>query len=427
MTVAVRAGRETLADFDAMVVEDPENAWAHAHRGEARRQDGDAAAALADFERALEIRPDYAWAHAHQGLCFRALGRYRAARACFDRALDLNPENAWARAHRANLRMALADFEGALTDADRALAIDPRIVPHSVAERALILNALGRFAETRDWCATEPDDVPARYSLLVAVVHLEGIEATRKDVIALRDVLEELDQTDAVIYRRAGLTALLGEDGEALALLAPLIAVEEYRELAKHDPAWSQLWDEASFLDLFPQVFFPARAKYWFGEAMRAKRAGGLETAARYLDRADALLPDSARILAQRGELARQAGHFEDALADFDRALAREPDRPWTLAHRGAVYRMLHRFDEAAADFERALTLKPDYAWALGYRALIHEFQGEVEACYRLFEETVKLRPALYPDRHGERALLLCRLGRFDEALQAAETAGSFW
>jgi tetratricopeptide (TPR) repeat protein len=84
---------------------------------------------------------------------------------------------------------------------------------------------------------------------------------------------------------------------------------------------------------------------------------------------------------------------------------------------------MLHRFEEAAADFDRALSLRPDYAWALGYRALIHEFAGEDEACYRLFEETVRLCPQLYPDRHGERALLLCRLGRFAEASAAADTA----
>jgi len=247
--------REAWRGFDALLAEDPDDAWALAHRAETRLLLGDPAGALLDFDRALAIRPDYAWAHAHRGACLRAAGRREEARDAFDRALTLRADNAWTLVHRANMEMALGRFDRALEDLDRALALDPEAISHAAGERGLILNALGRYDACIAGCsealAKDSDDFVAAYSLAVARLCRDDDESARQAARTLRDQLTAADpdgRDHARVYRRAGLSALLGEGREALALLARVVpADEECSEIARHDPAWRDLRGDPAF------------------------------------------------------------------------------------------------------------------------------------------------------------------------------------
>ncbi len=250
---------EALGFFDALLALAPGDAWTLAHRAETRLRLGDPISALADFDDALAMRPDYPWAHAHRGVCLRKSGRYSEALAAFNHALALRSDNAWALVHRANMHMALGQFQRALDDVDRALILNPEALPHPAGERGLILNALRRFQESaaccRDALARDPADFVAAYSLAVARTRLKGVAAERGHTSALRDRLAAADpraRDEALVYRRAGLTALLGEIQPALALLARVVpASEEFREVARHDPAWDEFRGESRFQRLW--------------------------------------------------------------------------------------------------------------------------------------------------------------------------------
>ncbi len=416
--------------FGEMLAGEAENAWALAHRAECFFHMGALDRALKDFDRALEIRPDYAWAHGHRGVCLRALGRFEDALQSFNEALALQPEKAWTLVHRGNMNVALGFFQAAMKDLDRALKIDPDIISHAQGERGLIFNAMGRFEEGMACCegalSTDPEDVIALYSFAVARANVDGLEASRQDLVALRERFLKKDpkcECAALIYRRAGLTALVGEHDDALTLLTSVIEIEEYREIAKHDPAWSRFWETTAFIELFPQKQFPARARIWSKKGNQARQDGRLDEALTCYDKAIGYYPNCARTLAQRAELKRLKGLFQEALDDFDRAIQLRSNVPWTLAHRGAVHRMRRQWTLAASDFDRALALRPDYAWALGYRSLIYEFMGDFQSCLNLFEEALRLSPDLFPDQYSERAVLLCQLGHYTEARQQAEKA----
>jgi tetratricopeptide (TPR) repeat protein len=410
--------------FSQMLAQRPDDAWGLAHRAEAHFRLGERDAARADFEQALAIDPDYAWAWSHLGVVLRAQARFEQARDAFDKALTLRPDHAWTLIHRANMQVGLGDYQAALDDCDAALRLDPAIIPSPAGERGLILNALGRFAEAVACCdlglLDAPDDATTLYSRMVAWANLHGLEASKPQLLALLSRFRAQDpegQNEALVYRQAGLHALLCEHEAALALLARLIpGSEEYREVARHDPVWDELEEAATLSSLFSRGGEHEAAEKWRRKGAQARTRGDQAAALGYFRRALRLRPTDASLLALRGDCKRLLGLHHQALSDFTRALARHPDAPWTLAHRGAVYRQLHLFEAAAADFDRALELRPDYAWALGYRALICEFLGDFQNCLNFFEKSWQLCPDLFPNPHAERAVLNLRLGQFERA-----------
>lgn len=420
-----------LECFSEVLTQRPDDAWGLAHRAEARFRLGEHEAALADFERALAIDPNYAWAWAHLGVVLRAAGRFEAAREAFDKALALRPNHAWTLIHRANMQVGLGDYQAALHDCDVALSLDPAVMPSPAGERGLILNALSRFADSVNCCdlglVDAPDDATTLYSRMVAWVNLHGRDASEQELLALLSRFQRQDpdgKDDGLVYRQAGLYALLGDQDTAFRLLARLTpGSEEYREVARHDPVWDELEGSAALTNLFSRGGDHEVLEKWRNKGDLARARGDHGSALGYYRRALRLHPEDAGLLALRGECKRLLGLDHQALSDFTRALARRPDAPWTLAHRGAVYRQLHLFEAAAADFDRALELRPDYAWALGYRALIYEFLGNFQGCLNLFEKAWQLCPDLFPNPHAERAVLNLRLGHYDRASQEAELA----
>jgi Tfp pilus assembly protein PilF len=126
-----------------------------------------------------------------------------------------------------------------------------------------------------------------------------------------------------------------------------------------------------------------------------------------------------------RAKLWQESGRHQDAVDDLDVFLARHETSSNGHILRGASYVALNRPSEAVADFTKALALAPNDIIALTGRATAYEMAGEPEkalADYDAILGPVGGRPnyALGGDRLGkywqQRALLLARLKRFDDA-----------
>lgn len=288
---------KTLADLARNITENPVDAWAIAHRGQIYSQTQRYEEALTDFHQAIELKPDYIWAIAHRGEIYRLTRCWREALADFDRAITLNrnyiwaiahrgatysqmkrseealadlnqtieqkPDYAWALIYRAETYVPRKQYREALADVDQAIELDPTILPHWRGERGLILNYLGRYAETIACCeqALQEDaqDYIARYSLVIGQVCGQGLtEETQAEISDTRAFLKSLleraivtETRAALLYRLGGLAALQGEANQALNCLEEAISLDdEPQEQARHDPAWRDLHHHPHFQSL---------------------------------------------------------------------------------------------------------------------------------------------------------------------------------
>lgn len=135
------------AAFDAMLEQNPEDAWALANRGMAHLWRHDVEAAETDFERALTLDPSNYVAYQGRGVLLYERGEHRAAVEAFSTALRLNA-NPFARVGRARSYTELGDHARALEDY-RALLNEAGMRVEIRAAIAESLLELGREDEAR--------------------------------------------------------------------------------------------------------------------------------------------------------------------------------------------------------------------------------------------------------------------------------------
>jgi len=252
--------QEALMDFNRCIELDSTYAWAIARRGETYRLMEDYDKALADFSRAIELTPTYAWAIAHRGATYRFMGKcyYDKALADFNRAIELTPTYAWALAYRALIHELLNRYEETLADFDRALALDDTLFNNPLSKRGLLLSYCGRYAEAIACCQQalleNPDDHFALYNVAVFKACWQGLAEARADVRKAHAALLSVVNTEArgiALYRLGGLAALEGRTEQALNYLEEAILLEnETIEYACHDLAWLDLRSEPRFQSL---------------------------------------------------------------------------------------------------------------------------------------------------------------------------------
>lgn len=252
---------QALMDFNRALALKPDYAWALAHCGETYYLLKRYEEALTNFSRAIELKPDYAWALAHRGATYRRLKRTQEALVDFNRAIELNPDDAWSGLHRAQIYVSQKWYEAALADVDRAIALDKSVLSYWQGERGLLLNYLGRYAETIECCRQAvqeaPDDYIALYSLATATALSKGLTAAGADIDRARVAsLAALDTPERGLasYRLGGLAALEGKVEEALDYLHKAIPLDDDPlELARHDPVWRDLYSDPHFQALLTE------------------------------------------------------------------------------------------------------------------------------------------------------------------------------
>jgi tetratricopeptide (TPR) repeat protein len=379
----------------------------------AGRGDWDASAAQLDF--VLGARPEHVPALLHRADADRRRNRLDTARAGYERVIELAPATAQAHCGAGQVALRRGDLNGAVAHLREAVRLAP---DYGTAHYALgqALRKLGRLDE-------------ARAQLMLAEQHRDDEPPLDDPLVAELQGL----RTGAVESLHRGVE--LAKRGRFDR------AVELFQESARIDPKL-------------------AEAHAQLGAALLAR--GDLETAGPPLHRAIELEPNLADAHYNLGLLEHRRGDFDQAVGHFRRAADVRPDH--FDAHLGLGTDLPHvgRHDEAVMHLRTALGLRPDnprpykrlgnalaragdcpgavtvlragtqrlardasiadrLAWMLA--TCSRPSPHDAAAALRIADEVCRQTGLAEPQALATKAAALAALGRFDEAVAAAEQA----
>ncbi|SDD22748.1 Tfp pilus assembly protein PilF [Sphingomonas sp. YR710] len=372
-----------LADEDAALALDPDNAFAHSLRALALATKGDARADAA-ADRALVLDPKRELAWLAKGVLATLKARFADADNDFSKAIELNDRNERYYAGRGGARAGLGRFAEALVDVDKALAINPNLPIRSV--RAAALWGLGRM-----------------------------IEATAEADIAVGNQPKAVEPR----YIRAQIRAANGQRNEARADLDILIAA---KPKAEYYVKRAILWDAADkarrLADLDEAVRLDPRSTRALAiRASYALDAGNLDRAEADISAAEKLKPGARELALLRSSLLVRRGHPQEGLAVIDAIVAKNPtdsmafnERCWMKAT------MRVSLDTALSDCQQALKLAPNSPAILDSRAFTQLRLGHFEAAIEDYDAALKFVPNQAASLFG-RGLALIGKGERDRGM----------
>ena len=286
-------------------------------------------------------------------------------------ALRLAPRDADVLIARGRVLAALDQPDKALADFEQALSFGPKA--EALYERGLLRADAGEhekaLADFRLAFQTDPEWTDA----LSASAHELEVLQRPDEALAAWDLLVRLGVAGPAILERRGDLLMAMERFEA--------AASDYEGAVKADPKNAQLhvalgsaW-EARGDDRRASAAYTAATRAdptyvygWWNSGRMLQADGRWKPALAAFDRAVALDPVNAELLADRG-LARYYADDDRALADFDAALKADPKSAYALMWRGAYFVAVDEPAKALVDLDAALKLEPDDSSALGFRA----------------------------------------------------------
>jgi len=113
---------------------------------------------------------------------------------------------------------------------------------------------------------------------------------------------------------------------------------------------------------------------------------------------------------------------YDDAIAQFTSAIEFEPSNPDYYFARGMVYEKQLKYPEAKADFEKSLVFAPKHVDAMVRLGSVCIKTGEYEKSLKHLNRASVL-DTRNTKVYSEKAVALTYLGRYDQALEASDTA----
>jgi tetratricopeptide (TPR) repeat protein len=184
---------------------------------------------------------------------------------------------------------------------------------------------------------------------------------------------------------------------------ASVLGAQKYlREAVKLDPKFALAWALLSFTDslgylttaLQPTLGLREEARQAaetaltlqpnLGEAILAKGfyhyacLRDYDTAMRYFEQADQLLPNSSRIPESLAYVARRRGQLDRSESYFNDAERLDPRNVNLLSQHAISYIILRRFPEALRKFDQVLNITPDDVDTLASKAAIAQAEGDL-------------------------------------------------
>ncbi len=139
---------EAIADFDAALELEPENAAILNNRGSAYQKQQNLRQALADFTKAIELSPDVAVFWVNRSAAWAESGDSERALSDAQKAVEIDPENALALNNRGVSWFENGNFDSALADYNEALKLTPHFA-EAYVNRAAVLKRQERFEQAR--------------------------------------------------------------------------------------------------------------------------------------------------------------------------------------------------------------------------------------------------------------------------------------
>ena len=137
--------RLALADYNAAVALQPNDAAAYDMRGTSYAGTGQIDRAIADYDKTRQLQPNNVAAHVNRGFAYIVKREYKQAIADLDIALSLSPNDFAAHRNRATAYRSLGDYRKAVADYDAALRLNPKD-PNVGYESGRAKYQLGDFA-----------------------------------------------------------------------------------------------------------------------------------------------------------------------------------------------------------------------------------------------------------------------------------------
>jgi tetratricopeptide (TPR) repeat protein len=251
--------------------------------------------ALADYTAVIEEDPHYAEYHFDRAAVLRRLGRDDEAMAEYETAMRLSPPFPELYYNRGDLRSAIGDVDGALADFGYVLEIDPGYVDAYINRAGLLLETGQRSSARRDvtaGLAVAPDD-PYLLCLLARLEleegHTDGARRAADAAVRAGDGVAEAWATRATVAFEAGDPALALGDLTRAIELAPDPALLFNRAIA-HQALKNWAAAAADFTRVLATE--PAEAEAWLRRAACRQRLGDADGAGDDLRQAAVIMPD---------------------------------------------------------------------------------------------------------------------------------------
>jgi tetratricopeptide (TPR) repeat protein len=308
----------------------------------AARAYGDLPRAISALQDAVTRNPNFHEAHYVLGLCQKDREELAEARAAFERASAIAPAFIPAREELAELHRLQQQTREEIEQLDALYALDPNRAERLIAvgrahlragHRDLAVMTFGRAAERFK-------DEPGVFSAL-GQVWLDAAEE-RGDPSDLRKALEALEPVAA---QSTASSETLGMYGRALVLAGRHAEAEAiFRQASQRFPTdpevlpyFASVAQRLGHLDEARQalVKYSVLVDEDADEAAHAARIADLSiqlndapAAAAWYQKADALRPSDASLLARMADAQSRAGHAETARVTIARAIDKDPNHP---------------------------------------------------------------------------------------------------
>ena len=226
-----------------------------------------------------------------------------------------------------------------------------------------------------------------------------------------REVLRSNPRSTNARHMLGVLKAQQGQNTEAYALLAPLVAEQPRDVLALENFAnvLRALHRNEEALQCFDAALAlgSGSARLWCNRANTLDEMGRSMDALADYDRALSLEPRFLLALNNRGSTLMKLGRYEAALGSFERALMVDADYPVAHANRGDALLRLCRYSESLSSYERALMLDPGNVGAWCNQGVVLQELGRLDAAGQSFDHAQTLMPGAPEVRLNQARLYL--------------------
>lgn len=384
------------------------------------------------WQRYVELEPDSPTGYSHLGTAYMAVGRNDDAIEMLRRTVELRPDAAEEHRHLGTLLLMNEDYDGALEHFQKAIEYRPTdVVAHLNLSKVLMhredfdgaLAAIEKGLEIRN---DEPRLYLQKGRVLRAAGHYEDAVTSLEEALRLDPTLERAHM------QLAGTLVQLDRTDDAIAHLKKAIEdqpdeVSYYQGLAECYAAKGDFEQAQTCFERIVELA-PDQPEPHNSSAATLVGLGRLDEAIDEYKKVLDIDPKNALAIAELPAVLLKADRRDEAHRACDAGLAAAPQEPAVYGRIAGVLFALHDVPAAINALRAGRELAPDHpvlandlAWTLA-TCDDPAYRNGAEAV-EISEHAVSVTRAMNPTVLDTLAAALAEVGRFDDALDAADRA----